>query len=107
MKRFAVIELAGKQFRVSEGDRISVDAALGEKGQEITIKSVLAVSDGKSILAGKPYIEGASVLASVEDVGKSRKIRAFKYKRRTRSSRRKLGHRQAKTSLLIKELTGI
>ncbi|MGC8894759.1 MAG: 50S ribosomal protein L21 [candidate division WOR-3 bacterium] len=102
MERFAVIELSGKQFRVSEGDRITVDMRLGEEGQEITIDRVLAFGEGESLKTGKPYLNGVSVIATVEGVGKSKKVRAFKYKRRTRSSRRNLGHRQDATRLLIK-----
>jgi|YNPNPStandDraft_1061719.scaffolds.fasta_scaffold03414_3 large subunit ribosomal protein L21 len=107
MDRFAIVEVAGKQFRVSEGDRITVDMALGEVGQEITLDRVLAYGDGKSLTTGKPYLEGVSVLAIVEDIGKSKKLRAFKYKRRTKSSRRRLGHRQDMTRLLIKSLKGV
>lgn len=102
MERFAIVEISGKQFRVSEGDRITIDMSLGQEGQEITLDRVLAYSDGKTIAAGKPYLNGVSVIASIERVGKSRKIKAFKYKRRTRSSRRNLGHRQDETRLLIK-----
>jgi large subunit ribosomal protein L21 len=107
MERFAVIEVSGKQFRVSEGDRITVDMPLGQEGQEITLDRVLACSDGKGLATGKPYLEGVSVLAIIEGTGKSRKVKAFKYKRRTRSSRRNLGHRQDTTRLLIKSFKGV
>jgi len=107
MERFAIIEVSGKQFRVSEGDRITVDAALGEEGQEITLDRVLAYGDGKALAMGKPYLEGVSVLAIVEGTGKSRKVKAFKYKRRKKSSRRRLGHRQDMTRLLIKSFMGV
>lgn len=107
MERFALIEVSGKQFRVKEGDRITVDMLLGQEGQEITLDRVLAYGDGKGLATGKPYLEGVSVIAIVEGAGKSRKVRAFKYKRRTRSSRRSLGHRQDTTRLLIKSFRGV
>lgn len=99
--------MSGKQFRVMEGDRITVDMSLGQEGQEITLDRVLACSDGKGLVTGKPYLEGVSVLAIVEGTGKSRKVHAFKFKRRTRSSRRNLGHRQDMTRLLIKSFKGV
>ncbi len=107
MERFAVVELSGKQFRVSEGDRITVDMLLGEKGQEITLDRVLAYGDGEGLRTGKPYLDGVSVIATIEATGTSKKVRAFKYKRRTRSSRRSLGHSQDTTRLLIKSFEGV
>ena len=107
METYAVIELSGKQFRVKQGDVILVDSLLGQEGQELVADKVLAVGAGEDMTVGKPYIDGATVVAKVLETGKSRKIGSFKYKRRNKSTRRRLGHRQDMTRLLIKEIKGV
>ena len=107
METHAVIELSGKQFRVKAGDVIVVDSALGKQGEELVADKVLAVESADGTRIGQPYLEGAQVVLEVLELGKSRKITAFKYKRRNKSTRRRLGHRQDVTRLLIREIKGV
>lgn len=69
----------------------------------VELDRVLLVSDGKNITFGNPLIKGAKVKASAIESGKSKKILVFKYKNKVRY-RRMRGHRQAYTTLNIKEI---
>ena len=95
---YAVIETGGKQYRVSEGERLDVERLSGD---ELSFKPVLLV-DGDQVTAG-PSIGGATVSARVVGEAKGPKIRGFTYKNKTRS-RRHWGHRQHYSTI---EITGI
>lgn len=94
---FAIIEIAGKQFKVSQGDKIEVPKLKDKKeGDKIKIDKVLLRSDGKKTDVGMPYISGSSVELKVLNHGKADKIRVFKKKPKKRYERT-IGHRQAYT----------
>jgi large subunit ribosomal protein L21 len=95
---YAVIQTGGKQYRVSEGERLEVERLSGE---EVSFTPVLLV-DGDQVTAG-PSLAGASVSARVVGEAKGPKIRGFTYKPKTRA-RRHWGHRQHYTTI---EITGI
>lgn len=97
---FAVVEVAGKQFRVSPGDRIAVERLQAEPGSEITLDSVLMTSTDTGVTVGTPVIDGASVSAQVVGEEKDSKVLVLKYKRKNRY-RRFSGHRQTHTVLEI------
>ncbi len=101
---FAVIETGGKQYKVSEGDIIFVEKLGVEDGESLTFDKVLAVS-GESFVAGAPYVSGASVTAKVLKNGKSKKIVVFKYKSK-KNEKKKMGHRQAYSKILIEKIVG-
>jgi large subunit ribosomal protein L21 len=101
---YAVIQTGGKQYRVSKGDKITVEKLLADVGKSITIKDVLLVNDGKKLTVGKPLVKGASVKAKVLDQGKDDKIVVFKKKRR-KGYKRKQGHRQLNTRIEIAEIS--
>lgn len=100
---YAVVETGGKQYKVSEGMVIEVEKLPVEVGEEIELDKVLMVVDGDSVKVGRPFVEGAKVKALVQGQIKGPKIIVFKYKPKKRY-RRKKGHRQRYTRLLIKEI---
>lgn len=97
---FAVVEVAGKQYRVSPGDRIAVERLDAAPGSEITLDSVLLTSTDDGVTVGTPVIAGASVHAQVVREEKDGKVLVFKYKRKNRY-RSLSGHRQTHTVLEI------
>jgi large subunit ribosomal protein L21 len=97
---YAVVSTGGKQYKVQEGETLSVEKLPGEEGSQISFDRVLMYSDDENLTVGKPVIENAVVSAHIIEQGKSKKILVFKYKRRKRY-RRKQGHRQAFTKVKI------
>ena len=100
---YAVIETGGKQYRVTEGDVISVEKLNEEVGKLLTINEVLVAGEGSEVLVGAPYVEGASVKAEVVENGKAPKVVIYKYKAK-KDSKKKQGHRQPYTQLQIKSI---
>ena len=62
---YAIIKTGGKQYRVAAGDTIKVETLNAEVGSQVTLSEVLAVSDGNELKVGAPFVEGASVTATV------------------------------------------
>ncbi|NLJ81310.1 MAG: 50S ribosomal protein L21 [Firmicutes bacterium] len=101
---YAVIKTGGKQYRVAEGDTVYVEKLNLEEGEDIVFNEVLLVnSDGKTQI-GAPYVEGAQVVAKAVKHGKQKKIIVFKYKAK-KNYRKKQGHRQPYTKLVIKSIS--
>lgn len=96
----AIFVTGGKQYYVSEGDTIYVEKLPNEKGSEVTFTDVLFV-DGVS---GTPYVNGAKVVCEVEKHGRQKKIVVFKY-RPKKKYRKKQGHRQPYTKLVVKKIS--
>ena len=90
---FAIINIAGKQFRVQEGDQIKVPQLSTEAGKSLVFDKVLLTNEGGKVELGSPLVSNASVSATVVDHGRDRKIRIFKKKSR-KGYKRKNGHRQ-------------
>ena len=103
MDPYAVIESGGKQYRVKNGDTVTVERLPVDVSQEIRFERVLALSDGKSLNVGTPSVDGASVYAKVVEHIRAPKVVAFKKKRR-KDYRRKAGHRQNLTVLRINDI---
>lgn len=100
---YAVIETGGKQLRVEKGQAIFVEKLEVEAGDEVVIDKVCLVADG-AVKIGTPYVEGAKVTCKVEKQGKEKKIHIFKYKAKKGSTRRRQGHRQPYTKLIVEEI---
>ena len=100
---YAIVASGGKQFRVRTSQVINVELLQVEKGKDIELSPVLMIADGEEVIIGTPTIEGAKVIATCIEQGKSSKIIVFRYKSKVRE-RRKTGHRQPYTRLLIKEI---
>ena len=101
---YAVIETGGKQYRVQEGDVITVEKLNVEAGETVVFDKVLLMSDGKEVKVGAPYLTEA-VTGSVVENGKGKKVIIFKYKAK-KDYRKKQGHRQPYTMVKIESLTG-
>ncbi|GAB5550277.1 MAG: 50S ribosomal protein L21 [Sandaracinaceae bacterium] len=99
---YAVIKTGGKQYRVSEGDRIRVEKLAGDVGTELTFDEVLMLG-GDKVSVGAPLVSGASVKAKIVAQDRAKKVIVFKYKRR-KNYRKKYGHRQPFTEI---EITGV
>jgi large subunit ribosomal protein L21 len=102
---YAVIETGGKQYRVKEGDRITVERLATEAGQDVTIDRVLMLGGTGSTKIGTPVVDGASVTAHVDEHMRGEKLIIFKFKPKKRY-RRRTGHRQELTKLTITGITG-
>lgn len=100
---YAVIETGGKQYRVAEGDSIFVEKLNVSEGEQITVDTVLLVSNGEKVSVGNPTVAGAKVTAKVVEQGRGKKIIVFKYKAK-KNYRKKSGHRQPYTKLLIEKI---
>ncbi|HPD19830.1 MAG TPA: 50S ribosomal protein L21 [Candidatus Pacearchaeota archaeon] len=96
----AVIKTGGKQYKVSEGDKIKIEK---KEGDEIVFKEVLLLNDGKKTIIGQPFVEGAEVKARVIRQGRNPKVTIFKYKPKKRYKVKK-GHRQPFTEIEITEI---
>ena len=96
---YAIFITGGKQYRASEGDVIYVEKLEGEAGQEVVFDQVLLVGDK----VGTPLVEGAKVTGTIEKQGKGKKIIVFKMKAK-KNYRKKQGHRQAYTKVVIKSI---
>ncbi len=101
---YAIVQTGGKQYRVTVGDRLRVDAMHHKPGEDIQLDQVLLVSKDGEVTVGSPLVAGAKVDAKVERNVKSDKVTVFKYKPKVRY-RRKTGHRQPYTELAIKKIT--
>jgi large subunit ribosomal protein L21 len=96
---YAVIKTGGKQYRVSEGDRLRVEKLEGAIGDFVNFPEVLMLG-GETVSIGLPLVSGAKVSAQIVSQGQGKKIIVFKMRRRKRY-RRKAGHRQPFTELKI------
>ena len=101
---YAVVEVGGRQLKVQEGDKIRVQKVDGEPGSKVTLGHVLLVSDESGTRVGAPTVDGASVEGSVLDQGRDKKVIVFKMKRRM-GYRRKNGHRQPYTDLMVDKIS--
>ena len=103
MADYALVETGGKQYRVSPGDTLDVEKLTGEVGTLVELDNVQLISRETGLVLGSPRINGARVIAAVEEQFRGPKIIVFKYKPKTRY-RRKNGHRQSYTRLRIEEI---
>ena len=100
---YAIIQTCGKQYRVSEGDVLSIEKLTAAEGEEVVFDQVLTVVSDGDIKIGKPVVEGAKVTAKVVEHGKGEKILVFKYKAKS-NYRKRQGHRQPYTKVEISKI---
>ena len=99
---YAIIKNGGKQYKVQEGDVLSLDKLSLESGATVEIKEVLAVNGGE-LKVGTPYVDGAVVSAEVISEGRDKKVVIFK-KRRRKDSKVKRGFRRDHTRARITKI---
>ena len=97
---YAVVEIAGQQFKVEKDQKVFVHRLKAEEGKKVTFDDVLLIGDGDQVTVGAPAIDGAQVGAKVLKHLKGDKVIVFKKKRR-KGYRVKNGHRQALTEIQI------
>ena len=99
---YAIIESCGKQYKVAEGDVVFFEKLDAEEGKKVTFDKVLLVGD-ETVTIGAPYVEGATVEATVEKQGKERKVTIYKYNAK-KHYHKKQGHRQPYTKVKIEKI---
>src|SRR5690554_868083 len=102
---YAIVEIAGHQFKVEKDQRVFVNRLATEEGKQVSFDNVLLVADGDKVTVGAPAINGAQVGAKVLKHLKGDKVIVFKKKRR-KGYRVKNGHRQSLTEIVIESIVG-
>jgi large subunit ribosomal protein L21 len=97
---YAIVEIAGQQFKVSKDLKVYVHRLANEEGSKVSFDKVLLLDDNGNVTLGAPAIEGASVEAKVLQHLKGDKVIIFKKKRR-KGYKKRNGHRQSFTQILI------
>ena len=100
----AVVEIGGKQYKVSSGDDIKVEKIAADvEGEVVLDKVLMAQKDEGELEIGTPFLDNVKIKARVVDQGRGKKIIVYKFKRR-KNYHRKYGHRQSFTHLKIEEI---
>jgi len=100
---YAVIQTGGKQYRVSQGDLVTLEKLAGAAGDRVEFDSVLMVGEGEQVTIGQPQLEHARVMGTIVRQMRGPKIIIFKHKRR-KGYQKKQGHRQWQTLLRVTEI---
>ena len=100
---YAIVEISGKQYRVSKGDTIKVSSQDWKIGDRVKLDQVLLTDTGKNVTVGTPTVSGASVTIEILEHNRDKKLLIYKKKRR-KGYQRKNGHRQGYTLLKINNL---
>ncbi|TXI85523.1 MAG: 50S ribosomal protein L21 [Crocinitomicaceae bacterium] len=101
---YAIVEIAGQQFKVQKDQKVFVHRLNAEAGQKLNFDKVLLVDNDGAITLGAPAIEGASVSVEVLEHVKGDKVIVFRKKRR-KGYRKKNGHRQSFTAIKITDIS--
>lgn len=101
---YAIVEILGQQFKVEAGRRLYIHRMNeAERGSEVTFDKVLLVDNEGAVTVGVPVVEGAKVIGEVLSHVRGEKVIVFKKKRR-KGYRKRNGHRQDFTEILVKEI---
>ena len=100
---YAIVEIAGQQFKVAKDQKVFVHRLAGKEGESITFDNVLLTADGDQVTVGAPAIVGAQVGAKISRHLKGDKVIVFKKKRR-KGYKKKNGHRQSLTEIVIESI---
>ena len=100
---YAIMETGGKQYRVQEGDVVFIEKIEGEAESKVCFDKIVLVADDIGAKVGAPYVDGATVEATLLKNGKGKKITVFTYKPK-KSEKRKMGHRQPYTQVRIESI---
>jgi large subunit ribosomal protein L21 len=102
---YAIIETGGKQQKAVPGETLKLERLAAEVGDKVRLDKVMLVSRDGSLTLGRPFIDGASVTATVTAQDRGPKVLVFKKKRR-KGYRRTKGHRQSFTSVRVEAIEG-
>ena len=100
---FAIVEIAGQQFKIEKDQRIFVNKLTGDAGAALNFDRVLLTADGSDVKVGAPTVAGVTVSAKILGHFKGETVRVFKKKRR-KGYRKTIGHRQQYTQILIESI---
>jgi large subunit ribosomal protein L21 len=100
---YAVIQTGGKQYRVAQGDLITIEKLEGAAGDRIELNSVLMVGEGDQVTVGRPWLEQARVVGTIVRQERGPKVLIYKHKRRKGYQKRQ-GHRQSQTLLRVTDI---
>ena len=100
---YAIVEIAGQQFKVQQGQKLFVHRLEAERGAEVEFEKVLLVDNDGKVVIGTPTVEGAKVTAEVVSHAKGDKVIVF-HKKRRKGYRKRNGHRQYLTELKINKV---
>lgn len=104
-RTFAVINDRGRNHKVCAGDRLLIDLMEGAPGAEVVFDQVVLLAKaGGSTAVGTPNVAGAKVVAVIEREHKGEKLKIYKWRRRE-NYRRRIGHRQRYTQVLIRQIS--
>ena len=101
---YAIVDIAGQQFKVEQGQEIFVHRLEGEEGANVEFNDVLLVDNEGKVSVGTPRVDGASVGAKILAHVKGDKVLVFKKKRR-KGYQKENGHRQYLSKILIEKIT--
>jgi large subunit ribosomal protein L21 len=101
---YAIVNIAGKQYKVEKDSYLYTDKLAGETGTKVEFDSVLLLSDGDKIEVGAPVLKGAKVTGKILDQVKADKIVVF-HKKRRKGYRKTNGHRAQLTKVLIEKIS--
>ncbi len=100
---YAIVETGGKQYKVVEGATLTIEKLDVEAGGEVAFDKVLLIEKDGRVQVGAPHVAGATVVGTVVEHGKGKKIIVYKYKSK-KNYRRKQGHRQPFTKVKVTEI---
>ncbi|MEO1448585.1 MAG: 50S ribosomal protein L21 [Bacteroidota bacterium] len=100
---FAVVNIQGFQFKVEAGQELYVNRLAQEEGAAVEFDQVMLVDNEGAVTVGKPYVDGATVSAKVEEHVKDDTIIVF-HKKRRKGYRKKNGHRQPLSKITIEAI---
>jgi large subunit ribosomal protein L21 len=101
---YAIVEIAGQQFRVEKNNEIFVHRLEGEPGTKVEFKDVLLVDHDGKINVGTPHVEGSKISGKILEHVRGDKVIVFKKKRR-KGFQKETGHRQDFSKVLIENIT--
>ena len=101
---YAIVEIAGQQFKVEKNDEIFVHRLEGEPGTKLEFSEVLLIDQEGKISIGNPYIEGSKITGKLLEHARGDKVIVFKKKRR-KGFQKETGHRQDFSKILIENIT--
>ncbi len=101
---YAIVEIAGKQYKVEKNKTLAVDLLDSKENETIALDKVIMFVDGENVLVGQPYLSNVLVQAKVDGMIRGEKVRGIKFKKR-KNYTRTLGHKQPYTSITIVDMS--